>query len=357
MKVAILTSGGDCQGLNPTIRGVSKALYHLVPDVEIYGVRNGYLGLITDDVHCMHPSEFSNIIRLGGTILGTSRQSFKTMTNEDGSPADKVLRMIANYKKNKFDALVVLGGNGTQKTAHLLSENGVNVVFLPKTIDNDILGTDITFGFDSAVAKATDVLDSIHSTAEAHGRVLVVELMGHKVGWITLYAGIASGVDAILIPEIPYYSERVLELIRKRNKEGPGFTVIAISEGAMTVEESVLPREGWKNRVDKSGRRLVDFIQKKLESAGSSQEVRLVVPGYYQRGGEPTATDRVLCSRLGVKAAELIANRQFGYMVAEIGQGIEAIPMADVVGQLKQVSPDSDLVRAAKSLGICFGDN
>ncbi|MDR1496311.1 MAG: ATP-dependent 6-phosphofructokinase [Clostridiales Family XIII bacterium] len=354
MKVALLTSGGDCQGLNPTLRGVAKALYYLVPDVEIYGVENGYKGLIENRIRPMSPSDFSGIVRLGGTILGTSRQPFKTMTTEDGLLSEKAKRIIENYRTNGFDALVVLGGNGTQKTANLLYENGVNVTFLPKTIDNDISGTDLTFGFDSAVAKATDVIDAVHSTAESHGRVFVVELMGHDVGWIALYSGVAGGADIILIPEIPYDTERVLDAVRERNKIGKGFTIIAIAEGAMTKEEHSMKKKERAALTDTAGGRLANSLQEVLRH--EDKEVRLVVPGYFLRGGDPTATDRVLCTRLGVKAAELVAERRFGFMVAEVGQDIVVVRLAEVTGVLKRIGANSQFVREAKRIGIVFGD-
>jgi 6-phosphofructokinase 1 len=356
MKIAMLTSGGDCQGLNPALRGVAKGLYSLLPDVDIYGVTGGYTGLIENDLHLMHPEDFSGILRQGGTILGTTRQPYKTMILEEGHLTPKAELMIENYRRGGFDALVVLGGNGTQKTANLLFENGIDVVFLPKTIDNDIYGTDISFGFSSAVAKATDVLDAVHSTAEAHGRIFVVELMGHKVGWITLHAGIASGADVILIPEIPYETENVIAEINARNEAGKGFTIVAIAEGALTKEEKKIRKKERSGLTDTAGGRLASRLQDMLKAQGSPQEVKLVVPGYYQRGGEPTPEDRVLCSRLGAKAAELIAARRFGQMVAVRGTDIVAVPLAEVVGRLKEILPDSPIVREARNLGIRFGD-
>ena len=356
MKIAMLTSGGDCQGLNPALRGVAKGLYKLSPGVEIYGVTGGYTGLIENNLHLMQPDDFSGILRQGGTILGTTRQPFKTMIHEEGLLTPKAKLMIENYKNGGFDALVILGGNGTQKTANLLYENGVNVVFLPKTIDNDIFGTDVSFGFDSAVAKATDVLDAVHSTAEAHGRIFVVELMGHKVGWITLYAGIASGADVILIPEIPYEPQRVLEEVNARNEAGKGFTIVAIAEGALTKEEKKVSKKERSSPFYTAGGRLAVCLQDMLKARDSLQEVKLVVPGYYQRGGEPTPADRVLCSRLGAKAAELIAERRFGYMPAVRGADIVAVPLSEVVGRLKNILPDSPIVREARTLGISFGD-
>ena len=212
MKIAMLTSGGDCQGLNSALRGVAKSLYcRFGNDVELYGVRDGYRGLIEDDIRKMNRNDFSGILTLGGTILGTSRQPFKSMClpAEEYGGKTRLEKMLETCKKYKFDCLVVLGGNGTHKTANLLSQNGINIVSLPKTIDNDLWGTDMTFGFQSAVDIATNVIDCIHSTASSHGRVFIVEVMGHKVGWLTLYAGISGGSDVILIPEIPYDVDEV----------------------------------------------------------------------------------------------------------------------------------------------------
>ena len=217
MKIGMLTSGGDCQGLNSALRGVAKTLYNeFGKDVTLYGIRDGYRGLIEGDYHPMKPEEFSDILTLGGTILGTSRQPFKMMQKADENEETKLQKMLETCKKARFDCLVILGGNGTHKTANLLSEHGVNVVTLPKTIDNDLWGTDLTFGFESAVNIATSVIDSIHSTAFSHSRVFIVETMGHKAGWLTLYAGIASGADVIVIPEIPYSAKAIARAIEKR---------------------------------------------------------------------------------------------------------------------------------------------
>ena len=350
MKIGLLTSGGDCQGLNAVLRGVAKSLYSCMPDLELYGIIDGYHGLITGEWRSMKAEEFSGILRLGGTILGTSRQPFKEMQVQDDDNTDKLTMMLKNYKKSGFDALVILGGNGTHKTAHLLSENGVNVVTLPKTIDNDIYGTDVTFGFDSAVDKATSVIDAIHTTAASHGRVFVIELMGHKVGWISLYAGIAGGADVILIPEIPYHVDKVLHAIEKRNASGKKFSIIVIAEGAMTAEEASLPKKERTSDGLTAGTRLAQILSKKLE-----QDVRAVIPGHYQRGGDPTPTDRILCSRLGAKAGELISSGQFGYMVAVRRSTIVKVPLDEVAGRTKSVPPDSQILYQAELLGISMG--
>lgn len=355
MKIGMLTSGGDCQGLNAALRGAAKTLSGAIPNLELYGIQDGYRGLMEGLWRKMEPHEFSGILREGGTILGTSRQPFKKMRDIIEDDMDKLTVMVKNYKKEKFDALLILGGNGTHKTAHALSQNGVNVVTLPKTIDNDIYGTDYSFGFDSAVAKATEYLDVIHTTAASHGRIFVVELMGHKVGWITLYAGIAGSADVILLPEIPYDINNVLQTIEKRNRIGKNFSIIAIAEGALTKETAALSKKERKSSEFAgftSGAYLVKKLSERLE-----QEVRLLVPGHFQRGGEPTPSDRVFCSRLGAKAGELIINKKFGRMVALQGNSIVSIPLEEVAGKLKSISPDCEVVKQARLIGISFGDD
>lgn len=350
MKIGLLTSGGDCQGLNAALRGVAKTLYELVPGIELYGIQDGYRGLIEGIWHKLESSDFSGILRLGGTILGTSRQPFKEMRETNEYNLDKLSLMKMNYKKGGFDALVIMGGNGTHKTAHLLSQNGVNVVTLPKTIDNDLYGTDFTFGFDSAVEKATSVIDAIHTTAASHGRVFVIELMGHKVGWVALYAGIAGGADIILLPEIPFDVDCVINVIKKRNKSGKNFSIIAIAEGAFTKEEAALPKKERKNWDTSAGMRLAKTLESNLD-----QDVRTAIPGHFQRSGDPTPADRLLCSRLGVKAGELIINKEFGKMVALSGNAIISIPLDEVAGKLKCIPKDCEILRQAKMLGISFG--
>jgi 6-phosphofructokinase 1 len=350
MKIGLLTSGGDCQGLNAALRAVAKSLFNCVPNLELYGIHDGYHGLITGEWRKMEPMEFSGIIRNGGTILGTSRQPFKQMQIQDENHTDKISIMLNNYRANGFDALVILGGNGTHKSAYLLSQNGANVITLPKTIDNDIYGTDLTFGFDSAIERATSIIDAIHTTAASHGRVFVIELMGHKVGWIALYAGIAGGADVILIPEIPYHIEKVLDAVEKRNLNGQHFSIIAIAEGALTTEEAAVRKKERISDGSSAGERLARVLSGKLD-----QDVRAVVPGHFQRGGDPTPTDRLLCSRLGAKAGELVSKRQFGYMVALRGNEIVPIPLNEVAGKLKNVPADSPVLHQAELLGISIG--
>jgi len=350
MKIGILTSGGDCQGLNAALRGVAKTLYSAIPDLELYGIQDGYRGLIEGLWRVMGLHEFSGILREGGTILGTSRQPFKSLRDVDDNNMDKLTMMVKNYQKENFDALVILGGNGTHKTANALSQSGVNVVTLPKTIDNDLNGTDYTFGFDSAVTKATEVLDAIHTTAASHGRVFVVELMGNKTGWVTLYAGLAGGADVILLPEFPYKLDSVLSVIEKRNRSGKNFSIIAIAEGAFSLEVATQPKKE-RNREGSAGSRLVSELEERLD-----QDIRLAIPSHFQRGGDPTPADRVLCSRFGVKAGELILERKYGFMVALQGTSIVPVPLNEVAGKPRSIPPDCEVVAQARALGISLGD-
>ena len=249
LRIGMLTSGGDCQALNAAMRGVVKGLSCNVDELEVYGFENGYKGLIYGNYRLLTSADFSGILTKGGTILGSSRQPFKLMRVPDENGLDKVEAMKQTYHKLNLNCLVILGGNGTQKTANLLREEGLNVIHLPKTIDNDIYGTDVTFGFQSAINIATDAIDCIHTTAASHNRVFIVEVMGHKVGWLTLYAGIAGGADIILLPEIPYDIDKVVEAIEKRSKAGKGFTILAVAEGAISIEDAALSKKEYKTKV------------------------------------------------------------------------------------------------------------
>lgn len=355
-RIGLLTSGGDCQALNATMRGVVKGLSSNLDELEVYGFMNGYKGLIYGDYRLLTSKDFSGILTKGGTILGSSRQPFKLMRVPDEKGLDKVEAMKQNYYKLRLDCLVILGGNGTQKTANLLSEEGLNIIHLPKTIDNDIWGTDMTFGFYSAVNIATDAIDCIHTTAASHNRVFIVEVMGHKVGWLTLYAGIAGGADIILLPEIPYKIDKVVEAIDRRTKDGKGFTIIAVAEGAISAADAKLGKKELKKKQEEKkypsvAYELAEEIQKK-----SGTEVRITVPGHTQRGGSPCPYDRVLSTRLGVSAAKLILEEQYGYMVAIVNNKVKKVPLKDVAGKLKVVEPDDQLVKEAKLMGISFGD-
>lgn len=357
MKIGLLTSGGDCQGLNAALRGVAKALYNeFGNNVTLYGIRDGYRGLIEGDYYAMSPKDFSDILTLGGTILGTSRQPFKSMQTAEENEETKLEKMLATCQRAGFDCLVILGGNGTHKTANLLSQHGVHVVTLPKTIDNDLWGTQMTFGFQSAMDVASQVIDNIHSTAFSHSRVFIVEIMGHKAGWLTLHAGIASGADVIIIPEIPYSAKAVAAAIDRRLRSGKRFSIIAVAEGAISKEDAKMSKKEFKAaRASMSYPSISYRLAEELKEL-TGQEIRVAIPGHFQRGGAPCAADRLLCTRLGVAAASLIRDGKFGYMVAVQNDKIVPVPLKDVAGKLKTVPADCELIRAARDLGLSLGD-
>lgn len=356
MKIAMLTSGGDCQGLNATMRGVAKTLYNELGDVTIYGILDGYKGLIEGNYKKLKKEDFSGILTLGGTILGTSRQPFKKMRVIEENGVDKVKAMKETYKKLDLDCLVILGGNGTHKTANLLSEEGLNIVTLPKTIDNDLWGTDVTFGFHSAIDVATDVIDKIHTTATSHGRIFVIEIMGHKAGWLTLYSGIAGGADIILIPEIPYDINKIKDEIEKRTADNKGFSIIAVAEGAISLEESKMSKKEFKAARENMKQSSIAYRVADEIMEITNHEVRVAVPGHVQRGGAPNPYDRVLCTRFGSFAAELIKDKKYGNMVGLKNGVTVAVPLSEVAGKLKNVPADDQAVVAARRVGISFGD-
>jgi 6-phosphofructokinase 1 len=359
-RIGLLTSGGDCQGLNTALRGVAKALYEACDDLLLLGFQDGYRGLMIDDAREMKPADFSGILTVGGTILGTSRQPFKQVyqpldpDRPDGP--DKLTAMIQTCEKRKLDCLVVLGGNGTHKTANLLCQAGVPVISLPKTIDNDLWGTDVTFGFQSAVDIATSVIDGIHTTATSHGRVFIIELMGNKAGWLTLHAGLAGGSDVILIPEIHYHIEAVIAALVNRQKKLKRFSIITIAEGSLSEQEAALSKKDQKDsrlnwRYPSIAYHLAHNLEKKM-----GQEIRVTVPGHYQRGGQPCPFDRVLATVLGTAAAGLITKKCFGFMVGMQNGQTVPVPLSDVAGRRRQVPLDSPLVQSARDLGVSFGD-
>lgn len=356
LQIGLLTSGGDCQALNAAMRGVIKGLSSTRDDLEIYGFQDGYKGLIYGNAKSMTPDDFSGILTRGGTILGTSRQPFKRMRIPDENGLDKVEAMKQNYAKYNLDCLIILGGNGTHKTANLLREEGLNVITLPKTIDNDLWGTDMTFGFQSAVDIATDTIDRIHTTASSHSRVFIIEVMGHKVGHVTLHAGIAGGADVILLPEIPYDIDNVAEVIKKRTEAGKSFTILAVAEGAISKEDALLKKKQYKAKLAERKYPSIAYqiaaeIEEKLE-----KEVRVTVPGHTQRGGSPCAYDRVIASRVGAAAAELILKKEYGYMIAIKNGDTQKVPLQEVAGKLKYVDPNCKMIQEARRMGISFGD-
>ncbi|MBQ8947508.1 MAG: 6-phosphofructokinase [Lachnospiraceae bacterium] len=355
-RIGILTSGGDCQALNAAMRGLVKCLDVSGENIEIYGFIDGYKGLIYGDFQMLTGHDFSGILTRGGTILGTSRTPFKTIREPDANGLDKVEAMKQNYYKLKLDVIVILGGNGTHKTANLLREEGLNVVTLPKTIDNDLWGTDMTFGFQSAVNIATEAIDCIHTTAASHGRIFIIEIMGHKVGWLPLNAGMAGGADIILLPEIPYDIDKVVEAIEARDKRGSKFTIMVVAEGAISKEDAALSKKDLKKKMENYpypsvSYEVADKIQKK-----TGKEVRVTVPGHTQRGGSPCPYDRVFATRLGAEAGKLILNGEYGFMVGYKNREIVKVPLDDVAGKLKTLSPDATIIQEAKMIGISFGD-
>lgn len=355
-RIGILTSGGDCPGLNAAIRGVAKAAYQMF-DCEIIGIEDGFKGLIHQNYKNMKKDDFSGILTRGGTILGTSRTPFKMMTVLEDDGIDKMKSMVNTYEKLKLDCIVALGGNGTHKNANLLVEEGLNVIGLPKTIDNDIWGTDVSFGFHSAVDIATEVVDRIHTTADSHDRVMLVELMGHKAGWLTLYAGIAGGADVILIPEIPYNIDAILGALNNRHSSGKNFSILAVAEGAMDEDEAKLTKKDFRKAREDMPFASVSYRLARQITEGLGLETRVTTPGHQQRGGSPSPYDRLLATRLGAQAAELIANNDYGKTVAIVNGKVQANSFADIAGKLRNVDMDGELVHSAKKIGVGFGNN
>lgn len=354
-RIGLLTSGGDCPGLNATIRGVAKAAYGMM-DCEIVGILDGFRGLIEGRAKEVTPKRFSGILTRGGTIFGTARTPFKMMRVLEEDGVDKVKAMVENYHKLGLDCLVTLGGNGTHKNANLLREEGLNVIALPKTIDNDIWGTDITFGFQSAVDIATEVIDRIHTTADSHDRVMVVELMGNKAGWLTLHAGVAGGADVILIPEIPYSMEAVVNALKKRRENGKNFSIIAVAEGAKTLIENEMKKKEFRKYRQEWGYASVAYYIADEINRQTDFETRVTVPGHQQRGGSPAPYDRILATKLGAYAAKLISEGQYGLTVSVKDNDIIATPLVEVAGKTKTVEPSDILVKTAKAVGISFGE-
>lgn len=355
-RIGMLTSGGDCQALNAAMRGVAKVLYNSTEDVEIYGFQDGYQGLIYGKFRLMTYDDFSGILTKGGTILGSSRTPYKLIREPGTDGVDKVAAMKQTYYKLQLDCLVILGGNGTHKTANLLRQEGLNIVTLPKTIDNDLWGTDMTFGFQSAVNIATDALDCIHTTAASHGRVFIVEVMGHKVGWLTLNAGIAGGADIILVPEIPYDIDKIVEKINERHNRGSRFTILAVAEGAISKEDAKLSKKEYRKKLENYKYPSVSYEIAEQIQEKSGMEVRVTVPGHTQRGGSPCAYDRVFASRLGSEAGRMILDGEYGFMVGYKHREIVKVPLEEVAGKLKMLDPNASIVREAKMMGISFGD-
>ena len=338
-RIGILTAGGDCPGINAAIRGVGKTAI-VKYGMTVIGISDGYAGLIHKEYRELTESDLSGILTLGGTILGTSREKPFKGSGKKKDEFRKPMLIKEHYEQMGLDCLVCIGGNGTMKTANMLAEEGLNVVGVPKTIDNDIWGTDMTFGFDSAVNIATEAIDRLHSTANSHKRIMVIEIMGHNAGWLALYSGMAGGGDVILIPEIAHNEKVVMDYLKKRADNNKPYSIVVVAEGVAIPEGE-----------DSPARYLARRIQ-----AETGLETRETVLGYIQRGGSPSPMDRVLASRFGAAAANLIAKNEFGRMVAQRNGEITSVKLSEVGGKTKLVSTDDPMVKQAREMGTCFGD-
>jgi ATP-dependent phosphofructokinase / diphosphate-dependent phosphofructokinase len=369
-RIGILTAGGDSPGLNAAIRGIGKAAigHH---GMQVVGFRDGFRGL-AEDRFIRIDKRLSGILTLGGTILGTSRDKPHRML-VGGEVLDMTGSCVSTYERHRLDAIVCLGGDGTAKNALRLVRAGLNVITLPKTIDNDLVLTDATFGFATALDIATDAIDRLHSTAHSHHRIIVVEIMGHRAGWLTLGSGIAGGADVILIPEIPYKPEVIADAIRRRVQSGSNFSIVAVAEGAGTAEYANAYREAEARKRAASNSEEIMAAVAGLAAVEASHagntlrlaaqlealtglESRVTILGYVQRGGTPSAADRLLATRLGTAGADLIREGVFGVMVAARGEGTEPVPLDQVAGKRKPVPLDHPWVLAARHVGTCLGD-
>lgn len=372
--IGILTAGGDSPGLNAAIRGVGKAAQNNY-DMRVIGIRDGFRGLVENRTVSLEGGVLSGILTVGGTILGTSRDKPHKMKIA-GKNQDMTDVIVENYQANHLDALVCLGGGGTQKNALQLKQKGLNVITMPKTIDNDVGMTDITFGFDTALGIATDAIDRLHSTAHSHHRIIVVEIMGHRAGWLALGAGIAGGADVILLPEMPYQLGKVAESITQRVKHGKNFSIVAVAEGAMSVEDAIVVQSIQQRLIeaeaanDRKMRKQAKAELRKLEAGHADHTLRLArqleemtglesrptILGHVQRGGTPSAADRLLATRLGTACADLINEGVSGVMVAARGDGTEAVKLEKVAGNKKLVPKDHPWVESARRVGVSLGE-
>ena len=370
-RIGIITAGGDSPGLNAAIRGVGKAALGSY-GMEVIGFRDGFRGLAENLRVRLDKRALAGILTIGGTILGTGRDKPHRMEIQ-GQDRDMTEVIARNYARHKLDALVCIGGGGTHKNALRLVEKGLKIITLPKTIDNDIVLTDASIGFDTALGIATEAIDRLHSTAHSHHRIIIAEIMGHRAGWLTLGAGIAGGADVILIPEMPYDIEHIAAAIRQRSRHGTNFSIVAVAEGAMSKEDAAAfaKAEAQKrNATSKAQKQRAKTelavlsarhsgntlrLAKQLEAL-THLEARVTILGYVQRGGTPSAGDRLLATRLGTKCAELIQDKVFGVMVAARGDGVKPVPIADVAGRLKTVPPDHPWLDSDRRVGTCLGD-
>jgi len=338
-RIGILTAGGDCPGINAAIRGIGKTAI-VKYGMTLVGISDGFSGMINKEYRELTEHDLSGILTVGGTILGTSREKPFKSSGKGKNEISKPVLIKEHYEQMGLDCLVCIGGNGTMKTAHLLSQEGLNVVGIPKTIDNDVWGTDLTFGFDSAVNIAVEAIDRLHSTANSHKRIMVIEVMGHNAGWIALYSGIAGGGDVILIPEIQYDDNKIAEYLLQRVSDNKPYSIVVVAEGIRNpIRESCSAAQSLSRRINEL----------------TGLETRETVLGYIQRGGTPSPMDRVLATRYGSAAADMIACRDFGKMVALKNTEIVSVPLSDVTGKLKLVDQKDTLVIQAQKMGTCFG--
>jgi 6-phosphofructokinase 1 len=358
-RIGVLTSGGDCPGLNAVIRAVAKTAlgpYRL----EVMGIEDGFLGVIQNRMHPLTNESVSNILTLGGTILGTNNRvdprRYPVKVNGSTEIRDITGRCLEHIAHNHLDAIIVIGGDGSMTMTARFVKLGINCIGVPKTIDNDLFGTDVTFGFATAVSIATDALDRVHTTAASHHRVMVVEVMGRNAGWIALHSGIASGTDVILIPEIPYQIEKVCDFVVSRSRRGKRFSIICVSEGAR-------PKDGQQiiNRIDPTSPDPIRLggIGQKLAAdieAATGIETRTVILGHVQRGGTPVPADRVLATEFGGTAVDLLMAGECGRLVVMNGRTVTHIPLEEAADKQRLVPLDLPLLHAARSVGTCFGD-
>ena len=366
-SIGILTAGGDCPGLNAAIRGIGKAALGMY-GIQVVGISSGYYGLINNQTRILSDEDFSGILTQGGTILGSSREKPFGKDDTDALADEKPRIIVENCRRLHIDCLVCLGGNGTQTTAYRLSELGLNAIGLPKTIDNDLEETDVSFGFHSAVDIATEAIDRLHTTAHSHSRIMVVEVMGHKAGWLALYSGVAGGGDVILIPEIPYDPKIIAEHLIDRARRGKQFSIVVVAEGARTVEED--ERKAAEKKKAKKAKKDGKAVEEKKNGASTSagyrvaeqiqaltgMETRVTVLGYLQRGGIPSPFDRLMATRFGTEAVNLLVRGEYNRMVAFRKGEVTSVPLKKVAGRTKHVPVDHELIHCGRLVGTCFGD-
>ncbi len=359
-RIGLLTSGGDCQGLNTALRAIAKVLYVANPEIELVGFNDGFAGLLNADCRIMQHADFSGIMTIGGTILGSSRRSFQQVhwdNDKDNTENEQLIAVIKNnFEQLKLSGLVVLGGHGSQAMAKALIRNGLPVLTLPMTINNDIAGSDVSIGFLSASQIISTVIDSIHSTATSHGRVFIIETMGHDSGWLALNGGLAGGADVILIPELPYNINLVAQAIELRQLRQKRYTIIVVAEGAVSIEENTLAKDALqKLRATWPCQSVAWHLAEELGQI-VNQEIRVTVPGHFQRGGSPNSCDRVLATLLGTQIAQKIIDNEYGYLIGIKDDQVKPVLLVEQPDQPRLVPLDSPRVIAGRAMGLSFGD-